>query len=103
MLAVALGFAAGGLLLFVLGLLIRRGMTWLIAGYDPRLVADERGLARWFGSRLMPLGGAGLLAGAAVAVVPEDYIVVPILLNSVAILGGVITLVIGAQRFTRDP
>ena len=103
MLAVAIGFSSGGLLLLVLGLLIRRGKTWLIAGYDPSLVADERGLARWFGSRMMALGVAVLLAGVGVAVVPEDYVNVPIILYFVAVFAGAVTLVVGAQRFTRRP
>ena len=42
MIAVAIGFASTGLLLLTLGLLIRKGRTWLIAGYDPSRVREVR-------------------------------------------------------------
>ena len=58
MAAVSIGFASTGLLLLTLGLLIRRGMTWLIAGYDPSRVTDERGLANWSGACLLSMGGS---------------------------------------------
>ena len=100
MIAVVIGFASGGVLLLTMGLFIRKGVTWLIAGYDADQVRDEKGLARWVGSGLMAIGAVGVSAGAFIFVLPE-YIVIPVLLYPVAVLGGVITILCGIQRFVK--
>jgi hypothetical protein len=101
MIAVAIGFASAGLLLLTLGLLIRKGRTWLIAGYDPSRVRDEKGLASWAGKCVMSIGAVGLLAGGLVYALPEAYAFIPVIAYFAAIVGGVITAVIGTQRFMK--
>jgi hypothetical protein len=101
MLTVSLGFVSGGLLLLSMGLLIRKGMTWLIAGYDPSQVRDEKGLAKWAGSVFMGMGAIGILAGGLIYLLPPDYALIPVLVFAVGIPAGAITLVIGVQRFVK--
>ena len=100
MLPVAIGFASGGLLLLTLGLLIRKGKTWLIAGYDATLVKDEKGLARWAGSWLMTMGTVAILSGASIFAFP-DYFFIPLAIYLIAIPSGALTIVIGAQKYTK--
>jgi hypothetical protein len=101
MIGVTIGFVSAGLLLLTMGLLIRSGMTWLIAGYDAKLVRDEKGLARWVGSLLMGMGAVAALAGGLFAVLPEEYLFVPLILYIIAIPGGVITILCGLRRFVK--
>jgi hypothetical protein len=101
MLPVSIGFAAGGLLLLTLGFLIRKGVTWLIAGYDRTLVRDEKGLAKWAGSGLMILGAIGILAGGSIAILPEEYVFIPAIVYGISGPVAAITLVIGSQRFVK--
>lgn len=52
----ALVFALG-LLLVYMGYLIKvKRMTNLIAGYDPKKVTDEEGLANWVGGKVILVG-----------------------------------------------
>jgi hypothetical protein len=101
MLPVSIGFVSAGLLLLTLGFLIRKGKTWLIAGYDPRLVRDEKGLANWFGSVLMTMAAIAILAGGLIAVVPEAYVAIPVIVFAVTIPAGVITLLSGVRKFVK--
>src|SRR5262249_62427903 len=80
MLPVSIGFVSAGLLLLIMGVLIRRGATWLIAGYDPSQVRDEKGLARWGGAGLLAAGGVEALAGGLVYVLPPGYALIPVIL-----------------------
>src|SRR5262245_37202492 len=98
---VAIGFASTGLLILTMGFFIRRGATWLIAGYDPDQVRDEKGLARWFGLRFMIMGMIGILAGISIYVLPPDYFFGPVIAYVVGILGGVIVLLSGVHRFVK--
>jgi hypothetical protein len=101
MLAVSIGFVSGGLLLLILGLLIRRGVTWLIAGYDPSQVRDEKGLAKWAGSCFLLMGAVGALAGVLVYVLPPDYVFIPVILYVVTVVSGATSIVVGSQRFVK--
>ncbi len=101
MIGVVIGFSSAGLLLLTLGLLIRKGMTQLIAGYDPSLVRDEQGLARWAGSGFMVLGAIALLCGSLMYLLPEEYASIPVIAFVVCIPAGAITLVVGMQRFVK--
>jgi hypothetical protein len=101
MMSVAIGFVSGGLLLLTLGLFIKKGMTFLIAGYDANLVADEKGLANWVGACFLVMGSIGILAGSLVYVLPEEYVFAPVIAFSIAIPTCAITTVVGLQRFTK--
>ena len=91
-----------GLPLLVLGYLIKyRKRVSLIAGYDPARVRDPEGLARWFGSWTLTLGGlsvlfAGLLAAFArhTTVVVAGYVVLNV---ACAVL-----LTTGCRRYTAE-
>jgi Domain of unknown function (DUF3784) len=101
MIPVSIGFVSAGLLLLTMGFLIRKGVTWLIAGYDPSQVRDEKGLAKWAGSCFMAMGAIGILAGGLVYLLPPDYTFIPVIVFAVAIPAGAITSVIGLQRFVK--
>jgi hypothetical protein len=101
MLAVSIGFVSGGLLLLLIGVLVRRGVTWLIAGYDPSQVRDEKGLARWAGSCFIVMGTIATLAGVLVGVLPPEFAFIPGILFFVAATGGALAVVIGSQRFVK--
>lgn len=99
MLIVSIGFISGSLLLLTLGFLIKKGMTWLIAGYDPSRVRDEKGLANWVGLGIMTMGAVGILAGVLVYVLPPEYTFLPVILFAVTMPTGAITILCGLRRF----
>jgi hypothetical protein len=101
LIAVPVVFIVVYLLVLFMGLLIRRGMTWLIAGYDASQVRDEKGLARWVGSGVMGIGVIGLVCAAAMFVFP-DAMLSFVIVSLVVTLGGVITLAGGGRRFFKQ-
>jgi hypothetical protein len=98
--AVPVVFLVVYLLVLSLGLLIRKGMTWLIAGYDASQVRDEQGLARWVGSGVVGIGIIGLLCAASMVAFPDAMLLFVLVATAVA-LGGAVTLVAGARRFLK--
>jgi hypothetical protein len=96
----AIVYVVVNLVVLTMGLLIRSGMTWLIAGYDASLIRDEKGLARYAGSNIMGIGVAGILAGILMYLLP-DYAVVFVLAFPLLVIVMTIRLLIGIQRFTK--
>jgi hypothetical protein len=86
------------LLVLSMGILVRSGKTWLIAGYDASQVRDEKGLTRWVGWGVMGIGISGLI-GAALMFAFPDVMVIFVLAANVMTLGGVATLVLTSRRF----
>jgi hypothetical protein len=84
-----------------MGLLIKKGMTRLIAGYDPSRVHDEKGLASWVGACFMIMGAAGVLAGTLMYLLPSGYAFVPVIVYAIVVPVGAITAVVGAQRYAK--
>ena len=93
-------YVSAGLVVLLIGFLISKGMTWLIAGYDPSRVRDEKGLARWVGSGVMGIGHAGVLVGGLSYLLPGLGLLWVIAFVAVT-LGGPIALVLGGRRFMK--
>jgi hypothetical protein len=97
-------YVSVGLVVLLIGFLISKGMTGLIAGYvagyDPSRVRDEKGLARWVGSGVMGIGHAGVLVGGLSYLLPGLGLLWVIAFVAVA-LGGLIALVLGERRFLK--
>src|SRR5262245_36576805 len=100
LIAVPVVFVVVYFLVLSAGLLIRRGMTWLIAGYDSSQVRDEKGLARWVGSGVIGIGAAGLACAAGMFALPDAMLLFVVGANLVT-LAGTVTLVAGARRFLK--
>ena len=100
MVAVPAVFLAVYLLVLAMGFLIRRGMTWLIAGYDAAQVRDEKGLARWVGSGVMGIGVNGLVFAGLMVAFPEATPIFVIAATVVTVVSAA-TLVITARHFLK--
>lgn len=101
-------FGILAVVLLLIGYLIReRGKVHLLAGYDPRRVADPRGLARYAGAKFYLMAAITLLVpivvGALGSALPDDRVVWEMVAvgYTVAILGICLWLVVGARRFMR--
>lgn len=101
MITVAIGFVSAGMLLATFGELIRRGETWLIAGYDPERISDELGLAKFCGSGILLMGAASGFVGGLAATLPENVCLVAVLLFVASVFGGTLLLYFGARRFVK--
>ena len=98
-LVAAMAFGLTGLILLVLGYLIKyRGMTNLIAGYSPERVRDERGLANWAGGVALFFGGYTVAVGLLLFLFLQ---VLPVLaaLYVLTITVGTVVLVLGCRRY----
>ncbi len=92
--ALGLIFCAGGYLTAC------RRYTGLIAGFDPRLVTDVAGLARWVGAVSVMNGAACLLAAFVYYLFPEYHRLIAGGL-ALALVAGVAAGVHGCSRFVR--
>src|SRR5690349_7799620 len=101
MITVAIGFVLAGTLLATLGEFIRRGETWLIAGYNPERISDEHGLAEFCGSGILLMGATSAFAGGLAATLPENLGLIAVLLFALSILGGTLLLFVGSRRFVK--
>lgn len=89
------------LLLLYLGYQIKvQQRTWLIAGYAPERVRDERGLANWVGTGILLLASFGVGIGLLFALVPE-YTLALVFLYAAVTLTGCLPLVVGCRRYTK--
>lgn len=97
-------FGLCAVLLALGGYLIRgRGMLGLLAGYDPRQVADPEGLARFAGTILYQMAAATLIVPVLITVLSGArvvWLVAPIG-YSVVILFMCVRLIIGARRYMK--
>ncbi|ELZ08410.1 hypothetical protein C479_13763 [Halovivax asiaticus JCM 14624] len=67
----AFGLAGAGLLVFILGALIKyAGMVELVAGYDPDTVTDDEALANVVGTNVIAVGVLGLGCAAVLVLEP---------------------------------
>jgi hypothetical protein len=96
---VAIPFIAANVVVLTMGILIRRGMTWLIAGYKNHHVRDEEGLARWVGSGVIGIGATGILAGILMAALPERHEPFVVIGFVVVAIGGAVTLVSRLHKY----
>lgn len=89
-----------GALNALLGYLIRyRKQYGLIAGYDPRRLANPERLARWVGGWSIVIGIECIAAGIAAARRPADIRVI-LRVFAVAVIVSVIAMVTGSSRRT---
>lgn len=101
MITVAVGFILAGWLVATSGELIRRGETWLIAGYNPAHVSDEPGLASFCGTGFLLMGAVAAFAGGLAATLPENLGVMAVLLFAANTIGGTLLLFVGSRRFVK--
>ncbi len=92
--------AAAGVLLAVLGVLIRfYGASHLIAGYDPDAVENEEGLTNFVGTNALYAAALAFAVAVAEYAAPADW-------YWVVFAGGIVALclrmVSGARRYESD-
>jgi hypothetical protein len=75
-----------------------KGMLFLVAGYDPNLVRDKKGLARWMGGGLFGIGAVLLSLASLLLLEPRLW---PVAIGAIPAVGpvGAGILVAGAQRY----
>ena len=69
----------------------------LVSGFDDEKARDPEGLARWIGGGSLAIGVLNCVAGCALLVVPNDFVMTLGLTNVIAILI-VVIMVVGARR-----
>lgn len=104
MIATAAIFGLCAALLALCGYLIRgRGMLQLLAGYDPRQVADPQGLARYAGTIVYQMAAATLLVPVLTTILVDTRAVWAIVSAGYAavVLFMCARLIVGARRYIK--
>ena len=99
-----LAFSLTGILLVVLGLVIRVGKkVEILAGYKADEYEDKNGLAKWTGNVMLMMGVLSFGAVLIPLFMTNQYqgMVVGVLYLIIVMYGGCITLIAGCQKFKK--
>jgi len=99
-----LAFILTGILLIVLGLVIRIGKrVEILAGYKAEEYEDKNGLANWTGNVMLMMGVLSFGAVYVSSWVTDQKLglVIGVLYLIVLMYGGGITMIVGCQKFKK--
>ncbi len=99
-----LAFTLTGILLLILGLVLRVGKrVEILAGYKADDYEDKNGLAKWTGNVMLVMGVLSFGAFFVSSWVADQKlgIAIGVLYLIVVMYGGVITLIAGSQKFKK--